>query len=284
MKVTIWQQFNSNHSSSFTVVGHFATEEKAQQAEEALRQLFTEVASQRRAIMLRQMQLESQGYEYEDIRRTLAHEFEYPDGPTAAERAFMQQHQIDWAEWEEDGIDWLSNLDRHLNRLGHYIVIETGGADTWQEPPHIMSALNALGAQQTYANDLTVLITCIAPDERRAVAITQTVNSVIKAFGTPPQHGETFFARQERIERLIDWVPVQATSEQNPAFTYGIYRGQPATYTRRQPSASGDELTGYDVRIAVEFVTLPLGLPAMLQWLRMLDCQQIQYVFKAQTG
>lgn len=32
MKVTIWEQFSSNHSSSFTIIGKFDSQEKAQEA------------------------------------------------------------------------------------------------------------------------------------------------------------------------------------------------------------------------------------------------------------
>jgi hypothetical protein len=33
MKITLWQQFSSNHSASFTVVGMFDTPDSAEQAE-----------------------------------------------------------------------------------------------------------------------------------------------------------------------------------------------------------------------------------------------------------
>src|SRR5690349_18626426 len=43
MRVTLWQQFSSNHSSHFTVVGEFPTPEAAQEAAQRLRAFFDEI-------------------------------------------------------------------------------------------------------------------------------------------------------------------------------------------------------------------------------------------------
>jgi hypothetical protein len=40
MRVTLWQEFSSNHSSDFTVVGEFPTPEAAQEAARRLRAFF----------------------------------------------------------------------------------------------------------------------------------------------------------------------------------------------------------------------------------------------------
>jgi hypothetical protein len=43
MRVSIWNQFSSNHSGSMTIVGNFETIEKAMEAEGTLRQIIEEV-------------------------------------------------------------------------------------------------------------------------------------------------------------------------------------------------------------------------------------------------
>lgn len=43
MRISLWQQFSSNHSSSFVVVGRFATENEAENAAERLRQWMAEI-------------------------------------------------------------------------------------------------------------------------------------------------------------------------------------------------------------------------------------------------
>jgi hypothetical protein len=43
MRVSIWQQFSSNHSGHFWVVGTFKTVEDAQKAYDELRAMLTEI-------------------------------------------------------------------------------------------------------------------------------------------------------------------------------------------------------------------------------------------------
>jgi hypothetical protein len=44
MKISLWQQFSSNHSASFTVVGVFASEQSAIQAQQELNHVLAEIA------------------------------------------------------------------------------------------------------------------------------------------------------------------------------------------------------------------------------------------------
>lgn len=39
MRISIWQQFSSNHSSGFTVVGEFATRSEAENAANKIREI-----------------------------------------------------------------------------------------------------------------------------------------------------------------------------------------------------------------------------------------------------
>jgi len=44
MRLSIWQQFSSNHSANFEIVGTFKTEELAHQAAEELREISRAIA------------------------------------------------------------------------------------------------------------------------------------------------------------------------------------------------------------------------------------------------
>jgi hypothetical protein len=99
MRLSLWQQFSSNHSASFTVVGQFANEEKAADAERTLKTLF------------------------EDIQAAWAlrgRENDIP--PTWAELEASQTYDIEW----DKSLDWLSeSLDKHLLRFEQYVFVMT---------------------------------------------------------------------------------------------------------------------------------------------------------------
>lgn len=244
MKVTIWQQFNSNHSSSYTVVGQFDTTETAQRAYRAFYQLFTGILQE---------------------RASTPH-----DIMTPAERSFSQDHNI---RWEAEGIDWLRRttlFENHLNQSEQIVFISTGWGETWQLPEPIIEALKALGVQHIYIidydqADFTVRLTCIAPDQRRAVSITQAVNTVLATVDAPIT--VDLEDLEDREERTIDWAQPQANGFIQFE-DYNLSGGEPATYTPDNR-----------VSIAVCFTTLHLGLPAMVQWLKMLGCTDIAYTF-----
>lgn len=79
MKLTLWQQFSSNHSSSFTVVGTFESPQKAQSAATQLNALFKEVF---------------RWYDKHPGQKAL----DMYDPPTSPERAIIEQFNIqtDW--------------------------------------------------------------------------------------------------------------------------------------------------------------------------------------------
>lgn len=79
MKLTMWQQFSSNHSSSFTIVGTFESPERAQSAAAQLNTLFQEIF---------------RWYDEHPEQKAL----DMYDPPTAPERAVIEQFNIqtDW--------------------------------------------------------------------------------------------------------------------------------------------------------------------------------------------
>jgi hypothetical protein len=152
MRISIWRQFSSNHSSSFTVVGHFDTVEKAEQAETKLKALL------------------------EQIREFRSYD---PNGevdrfPTWPEEEASQQYGIEW----DESFDWVvKNIDEHVVRFQQYVFVTTALAYTYQFS-YTLEALMSKLAEETNvhgnSSEEMIILTeleCIAPDARIASEI-----------------------------------------------------------------------------------------------------------------
>src|ERR1700694_4438633 len=81
MRISIWQQFSSNHSGGFEVVGVFASEEQAEVIEKQLHEMFRRIADFR-------------GYEHTEHEGAL----------TWPETEYSQQFSIPWSLYS---INWI---------------------------------------------------------------------------------------------------------------------------------------------------------------------------------
>jgi hypothetical protein len=117
MKLSLWQQFSSNHSGAYTVVGAFATPDKAQNAHAILQRMMREIDSSNRQ--------------------------QPPDTwrPNAIEEQYERIYSIDWHE----PIDWLRpfatnafrmpfqrQIDEHVMSFDRIVFIEAPINLTWQ--------------------------------------------------------------------------------------------------------------------------------------------------------
>ncbi|MBI5930486.1 MAG: hypothetical protein HY862_14355 [Chloroflexi bacterium] len=140
MRISIWQQFASNHSNSFTVVGEFESVEAAQNAAEQLRQSLKPIIEWRMA-------------RAEEIWES----FE----ATPIEIEVGQQWGVEWLNHHE----WLES-ERSLNAIKtfeNYVIL--GEGETWagQEPfDEILLKLGAkVSAESGLGNtSIMVNITC----------------------------------------------------------------------------------------------------------------------------
>src|SRR5688572_16759287 len=115
MKVSIWSQFSSNHSSSYTVVGEFESSEAAQHAKAILQRMLFEIVDWK--------------------TRSDTAEADH----NMIENGYAQKYGIKW----DESIDWLNSLSNvyddfqqriqeHLAVFAHNLVIDSNG-ETWQQ-------------------------------------------------------------------------------------------------------------------------------------------------------
>jgi len=125
MKFTLWQQFSSNHSSSYTVVGEFQSLDAAQDAAELIRRIMQEAAK---------WCVEH----HEECYQLRA--------PTPIEKQYAVQYGFDWKE----RIDWLTySHEQAIHSVDRLVVINTRQVDTWQTGHQFANLLNAVGAKVT---------------------------------------------------------------------------------------------------------------------------------------
>lgn len=136
MKITIWQQFSSNHSASYTIVGEFTTQEEARNAAEKITTIIQQIAA------------------WSDQN----HDKLWGENwtPNPVEEQIAKTHNIDW----QQPVDWLrpySNthfrtvaqrtLDENVVTCDKLVLIDVPGAQTWQTGHHFTSLLDAMGAK-----------------------------------------------------------------------------------------------------------------------------------------
>jgi hypothetical protein len=169
MKFSLWQQFSSNHSGHFTVVGSFPTEAKAIAAEEQFHALFQAILAWK-AIPENKASIDEQ------------ERISYSSSATPPEVDIAQKYSI---EPPSQTIDWLDpDLDENLFRIGTDVLVNVE-FETWQGPATIQSLMAAFGgavktqiAERVY---ITLHLTCFLPDESRAQTILKESADFIKS-------------------------------------------------------------------------------------------------------
>lgn len=108
MKISIWQQFSSNNSVNYVVVGKFERAIQARDARQLLIQMLNDIADW----------YESQNTRPYTLGGTLA---------TPIELSYQQRYGWEW----EYGIDWMmtprENISGHVKQIDNLLIIETGG-------------------------------------------------------------------------------------------------------------------------------------------------------------
>jgi|GEM_PF-5536118 len=152
MKLSIWQQFASNHSNGFTVVGKFDSEKEASKVATRLKEI------------LEAIYLQSIGYG--DIE------------PVQAELDYGKEFDIEWTKH----LDWI-NTDEidHVLQFNQYVVISDYHGSTWHGTLYIDQimaklASNVYGAGEMDVNVIAVELSCLAPDINVANSIYAELN------------------------------------------------------------------------------------------------------------
>jgi hypothetical protein len=137
MRLSLWQQFSSNHSAMYTVVGVFESTDKAYAVAEEIRELLVEIEE----------------WNSQEPKPDIGWQ------PNPIEERIALEHGFDWKE----PVDWLRPLRRHyvqpyqreleenIIQWDRLVVVDAPGVDTWQTGHQFANLLKALGAK-TYSS------------------------------------------------------------------------------------------------------------------------------------
>ncbi len=170
MRLSIWQQFSSNHSADFTVVGTFQSPKAAHQAAAELRSVLETI---------------QKWYRQPENQKTIEailEEMSREGGsiPMPVEVELGEKYGIEWDEqtpdapWYEESAD----VTQAVIVRDHHIIVESRrtNARTWSGSGVMTKLVRKLGAQ-AYGYDgisgrkFIVVLTWAAPDESTAAAI-----------------------------------------------------------------------------------------------------------------
>jgi hypothetical protein len=163
MKLTIWQQFSSNHSSHFHIVGVFDTSAAAQKAADELRQIFKQIED-----------WHEQNPEKSEALMERWSRGEWPQAVSEIEEILAEKYGVRWT----NGIEWFWDARLEL-LLDHIVHISTGGqTDSGPEPfDEIIERLGGYGLVTgadvggTPFGKIIVYLSCVAPDIETAEMI-----------------------------------------------------------------------------------------------------------------
>lgn len=158
MRISIWQQFSSNHSSGFQVVGKFESIELAQKAAITLQD------------MLRLIMEARNDYESED--------------PTPPEIGFAELYKVEWTK----SLDWIANEKAQVMQFDEYVFCGNVFRVTWLGASPINEILQKLGSIQICIGEtnetrdtlLVVKVTCTAPSLKIARSISTDIGDYLE--------------------------------------------------------------------------------------------------------
>lgn len=251
MRLSLWQQFSSNHSARFTVVGEFASKEAAEDAASKMRQFFKEINDW-----------------FESPENVEAKE-DREDGEYApvSEPELQISNQLGII-WYESTLDWYPS-DGNVMTLDHIVLVQP--SQTWQGGKPLAELLAKYGAKGMVDGDvgdfdsgeairhINIRFTCLAPTETIAQSIIQSIDDYLVKYRLSmenwgnPNHQSTMFETPWKLFSTDLWS------------SFNTFSGK--------VSQDGSELT-FD---QVSFFRTGQGLPAMVAWLRSLGCSDFDY-------
>lgn len=256
MRVSVWQQWASNHSTRFTVVGTFASAAEATKAANELKRLVTQIAEW----------LESNDYfnggEYWDKN---------PDAPLSPPEIALSEiydvewspHSMDWFPGDETATDVIVTYD---NMLFIYNV-----SDTWLGSKPIDTIAEKLGGEVVVHgdrlpagegdSDVYVSILCSAPDEEVAEGIRTECTAYFELEKKSRDYGNEPWRPYADNDYLT-----QLKAHHHLMYDFDL-------------AVAGDELTRNGAQINFRdlyFFSIHFGLPALLNYLKAKECQDIQ--------
>lgn len=170
MKLSLWQQFSSNHSGDFTDVGTFESPEQANKAAEVVRQI------------LRTIQSWYYDPKNSETINAILEDANQNGGspPMPIEVEFGKQYGFEWDEQAPDSLWYQESPDaaKAVTVLDQHVFIENllTDARTWSGAFPLLQLLEQLGAKALMQDSLRydafwMQLKCDAPNEETALGI-----------------------------------------------------------------------------------------------------------------
>lgn len=256
MRISIWQQFSSNHSANYDVVGTFASEKEAQQVAEKFKQIFLAIKNW----------WWNSGLSQDEFQRWFDH-VEIGQ-PTPIELELGEEYGIEW----KHGLNWFSwvsweHSDLPISVFEKSVFIQNPHWYLWYGPQPLNQLMEIFGAEVAVAADecrtypdtcLLTNLACLAPDE-------------------------------QKTQELYDLFQTQFTNYRNDTYenlTGLPFNCDPIFWEFVNPAARIFELEiegaklkfyGLDFEIHQKWYWQPLK--TFIQYLESHNCTEIQYVF-----
>lgn len=288
MKITLWQQFSANHSSSFTIVGTFSSIDEAQKAETIFREMFDSI-------------LEWQEYERNNRYADIVN----PNAPTFPETEYAAKYDLDWNEH----VDWIDG--KNIFRVENHLFIADDSIPTWQSPDLMLDLMgrftDVVNHSRSNVPERTLLVTlsCMASDVAVATALYTILDSYFKSLEetdgdliTPPWidfDEESRFNNEENLQKqvildhiekiesgTIDYATLGSTLIPKEEYVKNLRQSLSHTWINDQSCCIGGKVEHDGLAInfpALYFCDSHKGLPVFIRYLEAQGCTQIQYRF-----
>lgn len=144
MRISIWQQFSSNHSANFTVVGQFENPSKAAEAATKLREILQHIVD-----------FDAGNYNLE---------------LTWPEQEYAKQYEVEWTQH----LDWIySPLEKHVVLLDNYLIVSNLDHQPQSGPKPMDELVRKLGGEIQLEGEYLPTVIYVdlafkAPDEATA--------------------------------------------------------------------------------------------------------------------
>jgi hypothetical protein len=175
MHISIWQQWASNHSANFVLVGTFSTPEAA-----------TKVADELHSV-LKQIQ------DYWQHIRLGDPEAQFEGILTPPEEVIKRRYNVEWIPVDWFQFSWYRLVDDHVKAVDRFVLFSNPVADTRAGPKPVTGLIERLGGevavfceQSTTDPDSSLFgyVTFVAPNEAVAAKIHQILHQYC-ALGSP---------------------------------------------------------------------------------------------------
>ena len=132
MRIRVWRQFSSNHSSHFTVVGRFESEEQAREATGRFVSVLEAIDEWRRA---------PENQKWIEEQEHLDGGFSTNIPLTPPEIEFSKQYDVDWGRYS---IDWIAGAPSERVQQLQRDVLVSVEFETWNLPTPIKNLMKSL--------------------------------------------------------------------------------------------------------------------------------------------